>query len=64
MKSFFESRKVEPHQKDMYDGIVDILLRVKDLENRKEIAEYMMENFKKENIKVSETEFLKDCKIN
>ena len=61
---FFESKQeVEPHQKDMYDGIVDILLRVKDLKNRLEIAEHMLKDFKKEKIEVEEVKFLQDCKL-
>ena len=61
---FFESKQeVEPHQKDMYDGIVDILLRVKDLKNRLEIAEHMLKDFEKEKIEVEEVKFLQDCKL-
>ena len=61
---FFESKQeVEPHQKDMYNGIVDILLKVKDVKNRTEIAEYVLENFKKEKIEVEEVKFLEDCKV-
>ena len=60
-KQFFES--IQPHQKDMYDGIVDILLQVKYLKNRAEIAENMMKDFKKEEIEVDDFKFLKDCEI-
>ncbi len=60
-KQFFES--IQPHQKDMYDGIVNILLQVKDLENRREIAENMMKDFIKEKIEVDEIKFFKDCKL-
>jgi hypothetical protein len=59
---FFEN-KIEPRQKEMYDGIVDILKRVRDLKNRAEIAEHMLKDFKKENIDVDETTFMKDCGI-
>ena len=59
---FFESKQeVEPHQKDMYDGIVDILKRVKDLKNREEIAEHMLKDFKKEKIDIDKDAFMKDC---
>lgn len=59
---FFESKNaVEPQQKEMYDGIVDILTRVKDLKNRAEIAEYMIKDFKKEKINVDKQTFMKDC---
>jgi hypothetical protein len=59
---FFEN-KIEPHQQDMYDGIVDILKRVRDLKNRTEIAEHMLKDFKKENINVDEMTFMNDCGI-
>jgi len=58
---FFES--IKPHQKDMYDGIVTILLQVKDLNNRKEIAENILKDFKKEKIDVKDIVFFKDCNI-
>ncbi len=52
--------KIESNQKEMYDGIVDILKRVRDVKNRREIADHMMVNFKKEKIDVEEKTFLKD----
>jgi hypothetical protein len=59
---FFESKNtVEPHQKEMYDGIVDILKRVRDLKNREEIAVHMLKDFKKEKINVDKQSFIKDC---
>lgn len=58
---FFES--IKPHQKDMYDGIVTILLQVKDLNNRKEIAENILKDLKKEKIDVKDIVFFKDCNI-
>ena len=34
----------------MVDGIIDILIQVKDMSNRKEIADKMVQQFKDENI--------------
>lgn len=50
-------------EKEMIDGIVRMLLMVRDLKNRTEIAERMLEDFAKEKIEVDETEFLTRCKV-
>lgn len=50
-----------PHQKEMVDGIVDMLNQVEDLDNRKEMALDRLNDFKKEGIEVDETEFLNRC---
>jgi len=47
----------------MIRGIIEILLQVKDLENRKEIALNQIEIFKRENIKFDYNEFLEKCKV-
>jgi len=61
LKSYNEN--IQPHQKDMYNGIVDILKRVKDIKNREEIANHMLKDFDKENIDVTKDKFFKDCGI-
>lgn len=67
MKTFHElineSELDTEDQKDMYDGIVAILVKVKDLKNRHEIAEYILDDFKKQNFTVDEVKFLEDCKL-
>jgi hypothetical protein len=45
----------------MINGIIDILLQVKDKDNRMEIAKTQIEIFKKENINFDYEEFLKKC---
>ena len=46
------------NDKEMVDGIADILQRVKDSDNRKEIANKMISDFKKENVNYNRKEFL------
>jgi hypothetical protein len=48
-----------PEDKDMIDGIVDLLLRIKDLDNRKEIALVQIEDLKNQGIPFDEDAFLK-----
>jgi Ethanolamine utilization protein EutJ (predicted chaperonin) len=43
----------------MIVGIIDILNKVRDLDNRKEIAVNQIQNFKKEGIVFDYTEFMK-----
>ena len=57
------NENIQPHQKDMYNGIVDILKRVKDIKNREEIANHMLKDFEKEKIDVTKEKFFKDCGI-
>lgn len=51
----------QPHQKEMIDGIVDMLNQVKDIHNRKQMALDRLEDFKKEGIVVDASEFLERC---
>lgn len=55
---------VQPHQKEMVDGIVDMLNQVKDIKNRREMALDRLRDFKKDNIKVNPKEFLARCGLN
>jgi hypothetical protein len=48
-------------EKPMIEGIIDILLQVKDKDNRIEIANSQIEIFKKEDINFNYEEFLKKC---
>jgi hypothetical protein len=50
-------------EKPMIEGIIDILLQVKDKDNRLEIAQKQIEIFKKEDINFDYEEFLKKCKL-
>lgn len=46
-------------EKEMVDGIVEMLRQVKDIENRKKMAFNRLSDFKKEGIEVNAKEFLK-----
>jgi hypothetical protein len=52
-------RDLKPQDKDMVDGIVDIIKQVKDGENRKEIATKMVKQLKRERIVFNYEDFLK-----
>ena len=49
------------NQKEMVDGIVNIVKKVKDINNRMSIAKDMINKFKRENIKTDYNKFMKDC---
>jgi ABC-type nitrate/sulfonate/bicarbonate transport system substrate-binding protein len=50
--------EVDSDQKEMVDGIVDMLNQVKDINNRKEMALDRLKDFKKQNIKINTKDFL------
>ena len=56
-----ENLKLSQNNKDMVYGIVDIVKKVKDISNRKTIANDMIKKFKKENIKFDYNSFLDMC---
>lgn len=51
--------KLDTNEYQMVDGIVDILNQVKDMQNRKEIADNMVQQFKDENIQFDYNKFYK-----
>ncbi len=53
------NEKLNNNQYQMVDGIIDILIQVKDMENRKEIADNMIQQFKDENIVFDYDKFYK-----
>jgi len=55
-------RNLKSQDKDMVDGIVDIINQVKDDENRKEIAANMIKQLKRERIVFNYEDFLKATK--
>lgn len=57
------SAHTRPEDKEMIDGIIDMLLQIKDLENRLEIAMNQLKQFKADGIPVNEEEFLKAVKV-
>ena len=58
-----EDLKLSKNDNEMVQGIVDIINQVKDETNKKQIANNMIKQFKKENIDVDTDEFLKMCKL-
>ena len=66
-KSDFTENKSEDlsndNQKEMVDGIVEIIKKVKDINNRKTIVKDMIKKFKQEKIKTNLKQFMKDCGI-
>jgi len=55
-------RDIKPQDKDMVDGIVDIIKQVRDKDNREEIATNMVKQLKREKIILNYEDFLKACK--
>jgi hypothetical protein len=67
-KSFEEGGEVEDEDendddKEMVEGIADILRRVKDKENRKQIADKMVSDFEEEGVKYNLKDFRKAAKV-
>jgi hypothetical protein len=52
---------LDHNQKQMVDGVIDIVKKVKDINNRKTIAKDMIDKFKKENIKFDYNKFIELC---
>jgi hypothetical protein len=50
-------------QKDMIDGVIEIIKKVKDINNRKSIAKDMVNKFKRENIQTDFNKFMEDCGV-
>lgn len=61
MKHLKSISELNYDEKPMIEGIIDILLQVKDKDNRMEIANSQIEIFKKEDINFNYKEFLKKC---
>lgn len=53
------NEKLDNNEYQMVDGIVNILNQVKDVDNRKEIADNMVQQFKDENITFDYNKFYK-----
>ena len=47
----------------MVDGVINILIQVKDEQNRLEIAQNMLKQFKDENIPVDAKWFVSKCNL-
>lgn len=55
-------RDIKSQDKDMVDGIVDIINQVKDKDNRHEIAAKMVKQLKSEKVVLNYADFLKSCR--
>jgi hypothetical protein len=64
-KFFEEGGEVDDHEddKEMVEGIADILRRVRDKENRKQIANKMLSDFEEEDVQYNADDFMKAAKI-
>jgi hypothetical protein len=49
--------------KEMLTGVADILRRVKDTDNRKDLAQYMMNNFREEDVSFEPSKFLQSANV-
>lgn len=52
---------LNPNEQDMVYGIIDLIKRVKDLDNRQEIADHMIRQFKQEGIQFDYSQFFAMC---
>ena len=57
-------KELKPNEIEMVKGIVDILLQIKDINNRREVAATRLEDFKREGIKIDPQVFLSLCGLN
>jgi diphthamide synthase subunit DPH2 len=59
----FLNESLDHNQQEMVDGIIGILVQVKDEQNRLEIAQKMLKQFKDENIPVDSKWFVNKCNL-
>lgn len=57
------NEELQPNQKEMIDGIVDMLTQVEDMQNRKEMALDRLRDFKQTGVEVDAKEFLQRCGV-
>lgn len=56
-----EDNKSNQNDKEMVDGIIDIVKQIKDIPNRKDVAKNMVKKLKKEKVNFNQVEFLEKC---
>jgi hypothetical protein len=61
--SKMETKDIKDNQndKEMVDGIIDIIKQIKDTSNRKEVAQNMIKKLKREKVDFDQVDFLKRC---
>jgi hypothetical protein len=64
-KGGFKEEKLEDssnqNDKEMVDGIIEIIKQIKDTSNRKEVAQNMIKKLKREKVDFDHVDFLKRC---
>ena len=64
-KGGFKEEKLEDSSnqddKEMVDGIIEIIKQIKDTSNRKEVAQNMIKKLKREKVNFDQVDFLKRC---
>jgi hypothetical protein len=56
-----EDEKSNQNDKEMVDGIIEIIKQIKDTSNRKEVAHNMIKKLKREKVDFDHVDFLKKC---
>jgi hypothetical protein len=59
--SIYGSNPSENDNYEMIEGVIEIINKVKDIDNRKSIAIDMLGKFKQEGVKVNRSSFMKAC---
>lgn len=59
----FLNEWLDHNQQEMVDGVINILIQVKDEQNRLEIAQNMLKQFNDENIPVDAKWFVSKCNL-
>lgn len=56
-----EDEKSNQNNKEMVNGIIDIVKQIKDISNRKDVAKNMIKKLKKEKVDFDQVKFLEKC---
>jgi len=56
-----KNNESDQNDKEMVDGIIEIIKQIKDTSNRKEVAQNMVKKLKREKVDFDHVEFLKKC---
>jgi hypothetical protein len=56
-----EDEKSNQNDKEMVDGIIDIVKQIKDISNRKDVAKNMVKKLKREKVNFDQVKFLEKC---
>ena len=56
-----KGNKSDQNDKEMVDGIIDIVKQIKDISNRKDVAKNMVKKLKREKVNFDQVKFLEKC---